>query len=68
MRYCSLPDQLCDKEWFGQKTQKGWYVYDPSAPRKPLESEDTLDLIANYRQSQVICNTMQSRCGRDLRA
>jgi 3-hydroxyacyl-CoA dehydrogenase len=53
MRYCSLPDQLCDKEWFGQKTQKGWYVYDPSAPRKPLDNEDAMDLIANYRQSQV---------------
>ena len=52
-RYCSLPDELCAQQWFGQKTQKGWYVYDPSSPRKPLESQEALDLINQYRIAKV---------------
>lgn len=50
-RYSALGDQLCDREWFGQKTGKGWYLYDPSAPRKPVENADVQKLIEEHRKS-----------------
>lgn len=48
-----MADKMCDQGWFGQKTKKGWYLYDPSAPRKPLENIDTLNLIENHRRDSV---------------
>jgi len=36
-RYPRLPDLLCEKGRFGQKTGAGWYEY-PEDPRKPLPS------------------------------
>ncbi|CAE7760884.1 EHHADH, partial [Symbiodinium microadriaticum] len=53
-RYSSLADSLCERGWFGQKTKQGWYKYDPSAPRKPLESADTLQLIEEHRNAMGI--------------
>jgi 3-hydroxyacyl-CoA dehydrogenase len=53
VRYSSLADKMCDKGWFGQKTQKGWYNYDPASPRKPLESPEALALIENHRKESV---------------
>ena len=52
-RYSSLSDELCERGWFGQKTKKGWYTYDPAQPRKPLENSDTLELIRAHRKAQV---------------
>mmetsp|Transcript_24821 Transcript_24821/g.25449 ORF Transcript_24821/g.25449 Transcript_24821/m.25449 type:complete len:716 (-) Transcript_24821:46-2193(-) len=54
VRYSSMADKMCDQGWFGQKTKKGWYLYDPSAPRKPLENIDTLNLIENHRRDSGI--------------
>ena len=48
-----MADKMCDQGWFGQKTKKGWYLYDPSAPRKPLENADALSLIEKHRQDSV---------------
>jgi 3-hydroxyacyl-CoA dehydrogenase len=53
LRYCSLPDKLCERGFFGQKTSRGWYQYEPSAPRTPVVSEDTLQLIADHRKQEV---------------
>jgi 3-hydroxyacyl-CoA dehydrogenase len=53
VRYSSMPVKMCDQGWFGQKTQKGWYSYDPSAPRKPLENADALNLIETHRRDAV---------------
>lgn len=58
IRYSSLADKMCEKGWFGQKTQKGWYNYDPSAPRKPLENPDALLLIEDHRNESV-CSLLQ---------
>jgi 3-hydroxyacyl-CoA dehydrogenase len=27
-RYVAIADRLCEKDWFGQKTGRGWYVYE----------------------------------------
>ena len=53
IRYSSLPDKLCEKGWFGQKTKQGWYKYDPASPRKPLESPETTALIDEHRKASV---------------
>ena len=50
-RYCSLGDKLCEDGAFGQKTGRGWYRYDPAAPRKPVASDETAQLIAEHRTS-----------------
>ena len=66
-RYCCLPDKLCEKTFFGQKTSQGWYRYDPSAPRTPIVSNETTKLIHEHREAEVlsyfflalfICNNM----------
>lgn len=54
VRYTSMPDKMCDQGWFGQKTQQGWYKYDPSAPRKPLENPNALNLIEQHRNENGI--------------
>lgn len=54
VRYCDLPDKLCEKGWFGQKSKHGWYKYDPSSPRKPIESSDTMALIDDHRRDEGI--------------
>lgn len=51
LRYSCLSDKLCERGWFGQKTSRGWYLYDPAAPRKPLENPDTLQLIRDHRST-----------------
>jgi 3-hydroxyacyl-CoA dehydrogenase len=53
LRYSCLSDKLCERGWFGQKTSRGWYLYDPAAPRKPLENPDTLQLIRDHRSTMV---------------
>ncbi len=32
-RYVDIPDQLCERGWFGQKTGRGYYTYDDKSPR-----------------------------------
>lgn len=32
-RYVAIPDRMCEREWFGEKTGRGYYVYDVEAPR-----------------------------------
>ena len=27
-RYVQIPDRLCERGWFGQKTKRGFYRYD----------------------------------------
>ena len=31
-RYVHIADRLCEKGWFGQKTGRGWYVYENGKP------------------------------------
>jgi 3-hydroxyacyl-CoA dehydrogenase len=52
-RYSSLADELCARGWFGQKSKRGWYAYDPAAPRLAIESADTMKLIEEHRAKMV---------------
>ena len=38
-RYVAIADRLCEKGWFGQKTGRGWYVYEggKAAPNPEVE-------------------------------
>lgn len=54
MRYCGIGDALCEKGKFGQKTGSGWYKYDSSAPRVPIECSETIELIKDYSAQHVI--------------
>ncbi len=44
-RYSTLADRLCERGWFGQKTNKGFYVYE-AGQRKPLPNPDLNELIS----------------------
>jgi len=52
-RYSTLADRLCERGWFGQKTAKGFYIYEPGQ-RKPLPNPDLDELIsAAARESGI---------------
>ncbi|MBL8905464.1 MAG: enoyl-CoA hydratase/isomerase family protein [Rhizobiales bacterium] len=44
-RYSTLADRLCERGWFGQKTGKGFYLYEADQ-RKPLPNPDLDELIS----------------------
>jgi len=44
-RYSTLADRICERGWFGQKTGKGFYVYE-AGQRKPLPNPDLDELIS----------------------
>lgn len=52
-RYTAIPDILCENNRFGQKTGGGWYDYLPTAPRTPVNSKITQDIIETYRIKNV---------------
>jgi 3-hydroxyacyl-CoA dehydrogenase len=57
-RYSTLADRLCERGWYGQKTGKGFYVYEPGN-RKPLSNPD-LDAIvaASAKESGIAKRTI----------
>ena len=38
-RYVHIADRLCENGWFGQKTGRGWYRYEPGARRGQPDPE-----------------------------
>lgn len=50
MIYPTLPDILLSREWFGQKSGKGWYDY-TSGGRKPVENSALMPLIEAHSTS-----------------
>ncbi len=46
-----IADELCKKGWFGQKTDRGWYVYQDG---QALPSEETIRIIEHERQRKNI--------------
>ena len=47
-RIAKFPDQICERNWFGRKSGKGYYVYDENFPNgKP--NEEVESIIANER-------------------
>ena len=43
-RYVNIPDRLCEKGWFGQKTGRGFYRYD-KGNRRGDEDTEVIDII-----------------------
>ncbi len=47
--YSRVGDRLCEMGRYGQKTGKGWYLYEAGS-RKPLPDPEVDKLVANYRK------------------
>ena len=43
-RYVSIPDHLCERGWFGQKTGGGYYTYD-SGSRAPIVNPEVSAIV-----------------------
>lgn len=44
LRYVQIPDRLCERGWFGQKTGRGFYLY-PDGARTGTPDADVLAII-----------------------
>ena len=53
IRYVNIPDRLCEKGWFGQKTGRGFYRYD-KGNRRGDEDPDVIEIIEEERQKKGI--------------
>ena len=49
MVYSKVGDRICERGWFGQKTGRGWYRYEPGS-RKPIPDPEVEAIIAEYRK------------------
>jgi len=47
--YSKLADRICELGRFGQKTQKGFYLYEPGS-RKPISDPEVENLLQDYRK------------------
>lgn len=52
-RYFTFPDRLCEQGWFGQKTGKGFYVYEDGA-RKGTPNPAVLEILTEERKEKQI--------------
>ena len=59
-RYVHIPDKLCEKGWFGQKTGRGFYRYD-KGNRRGDEDPEVLEIINLERQKKSIIPTKFSQ-------
>lgn len=48
-RYVQIPDRLCERGWFGQKTGRGYYLY-PQGSRTGEEDPQVLAIIDEERR------------------
>ena len=49
LRYVQIPDRLCERGWFGQKTGRGFYLY-PDGARHGTPDPQVLAIIDAERQ------------------
>jgi 3-hydroxyacyl-CoA dehydrogenase len=56
VRYCAIADRLCEEGRFGQKTRKGWYLYEEGS-RVPVPDPNVEELIRKEAER----NGIQSR-------
>jgi 3-hydroxyacyl-CoA dehydrogenase len=47
--YSKFADRIAERGWFGQKTGRGWYRYEPGS-RKPIPDAEVEQLLAEYRK------------------
>lgn len=48
-RYVQIADRICERGWFGQKTQRGWYLY-PEGSRTGQPDPEVLAIVDAERQ------------------
>jgi 3-hydroxyacyl-CoA dehydrogenase len=48
-KYSKIADRIAERGRFGQKTGKGWYLYEPGS-RKPIPDPEVEHIIADYRK------------------
>src|SRR6185369_2374182 len=48
-RYVQIPDRICERGWFGQKTGRGYYLY-PEGARTGTPDPEVLAIIDQERQ------------------
>ena len=51
-RYVEIPDRVCERGWFGQKTSKGYYLYG-----------DNIDFLTPNPEIEIICEEERKRVG-----
>ena len=51
-RYVQIPDRVCERGWFGQKTSKGYYLYGENA-----------DFLTPNPEIEIICEQERKRAG-----
>ena len=49
IQYAKFADKLCEQGRFGQKTGKGWYLYEPGN-RKPIPDPEVEKMLEAYRK------------------
>ena len=47
--YGKFADRIAEKGWYGQKTGRGWYRYEPGS-RKPIADAEVEGMLADYRR------------------
>lgn len=48
-RYCPLPDMLCQQGRFGQKTGRGWYLYESPGSKEAKSDPEIQNFLEDYR-------------------
>ena len=51
-RYVQIPDRVCERGWFGQKTLKGYYLYG-----------ENVDFLTPNPEIEIICEQERKRAG-----
>ena len=51
-RYVQIPDRVCERGWFGQKTSKGYYLYG-----------ENVDFLTPNPEIEIICEQERKRVG-----
>ncbi len=63
-RYVEIADRICEQGWFGQKTGRGWYVYDNGKP-SPNADVEKIILAESERKGikrrQIATEEIQNR-------
>ena len=50
-RYVEIPDRVCERGWFGQKTSKGYYLYGENVPF--LTPNPEIEIICEQERERV---------------
>ena len=53
VRYVRIGDRICERGWFGQKTQRGWYLY-PEGTRVGKADSEVLAIVDSERAKKGI--------------